>query len=248
MCGRYALAPGRRDAWAVARDQLGEAVAQALEALPPRYNVCPSTDVPVILHSGAEGAPLLLAARWGLVPHWWKDAQPPRFATINARSEEAAVKPLWRDAWQRQRCLVPATHWYEWQAAGGHKIPHAHAPADGSGFLFAGLWSHWRPAGGGVTRLTCAIITRDAAPALAHIHPRMPVILQPEAWHRWLTPERRPPEEIGQLLQAHAVLEAESWTVSPAVNRAGSEGPDLLRPLAWSPPGTPPPVQGLIDL
>lgn len=230
MCGRYAVAPTSADAWASAGEILGGDIEAALAALKPRYNVAPSTQVPMIYRDRQTREVRTVLARWGFVPHWWKEAKPPKFSTINARSEEAASKPLWRDAWKTHRCLVPATHWYEWQEAAGVKTPFAHQGVDGKGFMFAGLWSRW-PRDTDPEQFTCAIVTRDAAPSIAHIHPRMPVILHPRAWLRWLEPGTAEPGWVSDILRENAVLEARTWEISRAVNRPGNDGPDLIAPL-----------------
>lgn len=184
MCGRFAYVPSP-EAWAPIRDHLGQAVGDALRAAKARYNIAPSTSVPIVIQDRQSGQPITVDARWGFIPFWWKDAKPPGI-TINARAEEAATKPMWRDAWKKQRCLIPATHWYEWRQAQGMKIPHAITSGDGSeGFMFAGLWSRWTdPAGKEI--ISCAILTIDASKSVAHIHDRMPVVLAPAAWREWI--------------------------------------------------------------
>src|SRR5512144_132534 len=97
MCGRY-VSP---ESAAIERQWR----LPAGSPFPARYNVSPGMDVPLILST--EGASHLTTARWGLVPHWWKDSRPPRLSH-NARSEEAAAKPLWRDAMRGARALMPA--------------------------------------------------------------------------------------------------------------------------------------------
>ena len=82
---------------------------------PRRFNVCPTDTIPFLRMPSSSDQLELATARWGLVPHWWKEAKPPR-ASFNARLEEAADKPMWRDAFARARCLVPAEGWYEWRA------------------------------------------------------------------------------------------------------------------------------------
>ncbi len=78
-----------------------------------RFNVAPTTTVPLMIQA-EDGTLTLYGARWGLVPFWWKQPEPPAL-TFNARSEEAAAKPMWRHAYRNTRCLMPAEGWYEWQ-------------------------------------------------------------------------------------------------------------------------------------
>jgi putative SOS response-associated peptidase YedK len=163
-----------------------------------RYNVAPTMEVPVLHRSADVEGYALSAARWTLVPHWWKQDKPPRF-THNARIEEAAGKPMWRDAVRGGRCLIPATGWYEWQEveridpATGElkpaKQPHFIYQPDRSLACFAGLMSLWTPPGKEEPVLTCAVLTIDAAPSVALVHERMPVVLDFHAYADWLDPQ-----------------------------------------------------------
>lgn len=256
MCGRYAIAPTRQDAWASVATELGEDLARELAGLAPRYNIPPSLEIPIIIQDKDTGEYRAVSARWGLVPFWWKDSKLPNYSS-NARSEGAADKPLWRDAWKRSRCLIPATHWYEWQerkmgdvhsfspaADSGttktkkserhhfsYKQPFAHTSMDGHGFMFAGLWSYWRPPNGGEPIVSAAIITRDASKSVAHVHDRMPVILHPRAWTRWLSRDVTDPANVDEILAVNAVLEAKTWPVTRQMSKPVFDGPECLDPI-----------------
>ena len=142
---------------------------------------------------------------------------------INARAESVAEKPAFRHALEKRRCIVPATGFYEWQGAPGHKQPYAVTFPDQPVFGFAGLWERWRPEGADPVE-TFAIVTTEANEAVASIHDRMPVILSPEQADTWLT---------GDAAQARAILEPYSGpTKMRAVTRRMSdpraEGPECL--------------------
>lgn len=111
MCGRYNLIPDER-AWADVGAILGEEILALLLAIRPRYNISPTQTVPIIVMDD-DGKPRLIEARWGFIPVYWKKPIPPSLTT-NVRSETAAIKPMWKHAWRRQRCLIPASGWYEW--------------------------------------------------------------------------------------------------------------------------------------
>lgn len=218
MCGRY-VSPDQASierAWQIRR-------SSGLD-FPRRFNVQPSTDVPLLLHDSGEL--VLVAARWGLIPHWWKQEKPPTF-TINARLEEAAGKPMWRDAMRRSRCLLPAEGWYEWQALAGGKQPYYLHRTDGRPFCFAGLVSTWQD------RLSCAILTKVAEGPIAEVHDRMPVVLPEKAHAGWLDPALK---DASTYAREHAQSrEFTHYAVSMRVNNARHEGADLIEPLASQP-------------
>ena len=230
MCGRYAIAPRTVDAWATMGDLLGPEVEAMLAALEPQFNVAPTTQVSIVIEDRATGKPKAVLARWGFIPYWWTDVAPPKAATFNARSEEAARKPMWRDAWTDSRCLIAATHWYEWRQDPAGKQPFALQP-DGQAFMFAGLYSRWKPPGSDEWIYTAAILTRDAAPSVAHIHDRMPVILHPSAWNGWLDRMRRDRRAIDDILTVNTIMEARGYRISARVNSARNTDSALLDPI-----------------
>ncbi|MCC7204092.1 MAG: SOS response-associated peptidase [Phycisphaeraceae bacterium] len=189
--------------------------------------------------------------RWGLVPHWAKNIAIGS-KLINARVETLAEKPAFRDALKYRRCLLPADGFYEWreapapQAAAesssgrrsrktpsrGGKQPYYIRRPDGQPFLFAGLHEHWQDAHGNELD-TCTIITTDASPALAPIHPRMPLILPPALWHAWLDPGT-PSDAVAQRLTDAIQGPGETLDATPvshAVNHVSLDAPELLDPL-----------------
>lgn len=231
MCGRYAMAPEETD-WGSLASLLGEDIQAALAALAPRYNIAPSTNVPAIAQHPETGELRLLSARWGFIPHWWKEVQPPKFSTINARSEEAAGKPLWRDAFRRRRCLMPFTHWYEWRKQEEGKQAYALHTTEKKVSMFAGLYSRWTPPGSDASIHTVAILTRKAADSVHEIHDRMPVVLDPAGWRAWLDPALADKAAVAELLDRHAVSAVSAYPVSNRVNSPRNQDSELLQPLA----------------
>jgi putative SOS response-associated peptidase YedK len=231
MCGRY-VPPHEA---AIEREwQLGKAVPQ----FPARWNVAPGAIVPLLRLGPDTGELEALPARWGLIPHWWKDAKPPN-GTFNARLEEAAAKPMWRDAIRRARCLVPSLGWYEWRkveipGAGGRarflKQPYYIHRSDGAPLAFAGLAASWRPAGGDWV-LSCSILTLPAAGSLAGLHDRMPAALPRDAQLAWLSPGVKDGAAAAELARAAVSVESLAHhRVSTRVNSALAEGPELIEP------------------
>src|SRR6267142_7051316 len=206
-----------------------------------RFNVFP-TDTIAFLRTPSNSDRLELAAgRWGMVPHWWKEAKPPK-TSFNARLEEAADKPMWRDAFSRSRCLIPAEGWYEWQAvervdpATGEiqqaKQPYFVRAKDTEIFCFAGLAAYWKDPKTGQALRSCAILTARAEGALAEIHDRMPVVLPPEAYTAWLHRKIVDPVNTRALAAKRVPPSAfAQWKVRLLVNNAKSDGPELIEPL-----------------
>jgi putative SOS response-associated peptidase YedK len=168
MCGRYVSRSNSaiERVWHLGRHNRNPLVR--------RFNVQPTSIVPTLRVDPESGELDLVTARWGLVPHWWKDAKPPQ-SCFNARIEEAAAKPMWRDAMRRTRCLIPAEGWYEWQprvrpgSAKPYKQPYFIHRRDAAPLAFAGLMSVSRPADGGEPLLSCAILTAPSSGNLASI-------------------------------------------------------------------------------
>ena len=138
MCGRFT----QHYTWAEINEFLS--VFGTLRNLRPRYNIAPTTDVDVIRLDG-EGKRELVTMRWGLVPFFWKKGIKEVPATFNARAETVETKPMFRDAFKRRRCIIPASGFYEWTDEPHGKQPHLFTAADGSPILaMAGLWDRWR--------------------------------------------------------------------------------------------------------
>jgi len=209
MCGRYNLIT---NAQALVDFFEIEQTLLDVSELHSRYNIAPSQNVPIVRDAG-NGRELALA-RWGLVPHWSKEAKP-KYSTINARAETVAEKPTYREAFKRKRCLIPATGFYEWKREGDQKIPH-HILLPGDGlFAFAGLWDHWDKEGAGFD--SCSIIVTGANDIMQPIHDRMPVILNPAQYNTWLNGEHFNRAQLEAILVPYAG-EIKVYPVSRLVN------------------------------
>jgi putative SOS response-associated peptidase YedK len=233
MCGRYV----HPDSAAIERAwHVGRSGGNPFER---RYNVLPTTSVPILRAAPGSGALELVMARWGFIPHWWKEARPPQ-STINARSEEAAAKPMWRDAFRRARCLIPAEGWYEWRemeridrATGEvkrYKQPYFMRRPDGAPFCFAGLMAAWRAPDAEAPALSCAILTRAAAGKIAALHDRMPVVLPAAAHDEWVDAGLTDAARIAAIV-AGAASDFGYAPVSTAINGRGAEGAKLIEPI-----------------
>lgn len=222
MCGRYELHSPVEE---IAREF--DAVLRADPSqVPPRYNIAPSLQVPVI--RVRKGERELAALSWGLLPSWSKSVKGPR--PINARAETLFEKPMFRRAIAQRRCLIPADGFYEWQERPGGKQPWHVGMIDDSTFALGGIWEFWATPGEDPV-LSCAVIVTHANELMAHIHDRMPLIIAREDWDRWLDPELTDPDAIQQLLKPFPADEMRAYRVSTRVNNARNEDPELVRPL-----------------
>jgi putative SOS response-associated peptidase YedK len=202
----------------------------AVPNLPPSWNVAPTQSAPVVLRHPETGEPHVDRLRWGLRPRWVKAAKGAR-EPINARAETVATGPMFKQAYAKRRCLVPADAFYEWKAVDGGKQPTAIAPGSGEGMAFAGVWESWRGEGDEVVR-TFAIVTTDANSPMRAVHDRMPVILAPDDWAGWLESD-----DPAALLRPAPDDLLRFWPVSKAVNSPRNNGPELLKEQAMAPDG-----------
>ncbi len=159
--------------------------------------------------------------RWGLIPHWCKDRLGGR-KPINAKCETVRDLPTFRDAYRKRRCIG-------WKAIKGQKAkqPYAIAMKDGTPFGLGGIWENWKEPSLGEWLRTFAIITTDANELVAEIHDRMPVILAPEAYERWLG-EDPDPHELMRSFPAHLMR---MWPISTRVNKPANDDPAILEPI-----------------
>ncbi|GIX46499.1 MAG: DUF159 family protein [Candidatus Tectimicrobiota bacterium] len=197
--------------------------AQGL-AYRPSYNIAPGQPVLVVL--AAQGQRRAGYLRWGLVPSW---AKAPRAGLINARVETVAEKPSFREALRRRRCLVLADGFYEWRKTGATALPVYVRLRQGEPFAFAGLWDTWRPPAGPALA-TCTILTTAATALLQPLHPRMPVILTPDAEASWLDPRLSDPAALLSLLCPLAEAALEAYPVSRLVNSPHHNSPACIAP------------------
>jgi putative SOS response-associated peptidase YedK len=187
--------------------------AKSVYPYAPRYNVAPSQIMPVVV---TEGERKIEAMRWGLIPHWAKEASI-GYKMINARSETVAKLPSFKKSLALKRCLVPASGFYEWQQTREGKTPFYIHLKDQQVFSFAGLYDAWKsPEGKEVKSYT--IITTTPNIVLAPIHNRMPVILKRVREDIWLNPDVTEPEKLLPLLSPYPAGEMEAYPVSKAVN------------------------------
>src|SRR4051812_41062122 len=150
--------------------------------LKPSWNVAPTDPMLTAVLDKGSGTRRPVLMQWGLIPSWSKEPKM-KFATFNARAETVTTAASFKDAWKAERrCLVVTDGFYEWRK--GDKQPFAIACA-GDLTIMAGLWDKWRsPIGERIN--SCTVITTAANDLIAPLHDRMPVILSPADWPKWL--------------------------------------------------------------
>ncbi|MBA2687476.1 MAG: SOS response-associated peptidase [Gemmatimonadaceae bacterium] len=191
----------------------------------PRFNITPSEIQWTILR--AAGNLEARGLRWGLVPSWSSD---PSIGSrmINARADSVAEKPSFRDALRNGRCLVITDGYYEWAKTGAGKTPYRFCMTNRKPFVFAGLWDRWL-SGDSIIE-SCTIITTEASAATAHLHHRMPVILDFDESMEWMRPNASPTQLL-RLLRPYEKDELEMFEVSRAVNSPKNDTEECIRPV-----------------
>ena len=195
---------------------------------PARWNAAPSQELLVIRRNHKTGEVSLDPLRWGLIPYWCKDPTGGR-KPINAKRETVRTLPTFRDAYRTRRCIVPVDGFFEWKAIKGQKAkqPYAIAMKDGSPFGLAGIWENWKDPASGDWIRTFAIITTDSNELVAEIHDRMPVIIAPSDYARWLSDEPDPRD----LMRPFPAGLMRMWPISTRVNKPENDDPSIVEPI-----------------
>lgn len=209
MCGRFT----QKYTWTEVEAFLD--VTGERDNLQPHYNLAP-TDTVHAVTAASHGK--LTAMRWGLIPSWWKKQLKELPATFNARADTAADKPMFRDAFRRRRCIIPASGFYEWTGPKKDRQPHYFTAADGAPVLaFAGLWERWRNPETREDVLSCTILVTGGSEWMNRYHDRMPVILDAAGRGAWLAGST-----IAAELRPAPESALREWQVSKRVNKSGA--------------------------
>jgi len=216
MCGRYALTKP---------SEIAERISVSMQLeLPARFNIAPTQLAPVVDQPGH-----LALMPWGLIPSWAKE---PNIGSrmINARAETVAQKPAFRKALRTQRCLVPASEFFEWeQTSSDGKVPYYFHRRDDGLLALAGLYDTWTDPADGREVLSYTIVTTTPNELLQPVHNRMPVILRREDEELWLFPDETEPERLLPLLVPYSAVEMEGYAVSRLVNSPANDSALLLQ-------------------
>jgi putative SOS response-associated peptidase YedK len=220
MCGRFTLTASPRI--------LRESFPLFDEAeLAPSFNIAPTQPVLAVRQLPHAARPEFVRLRWGLIPPWAEDPKV-GYRMINARAETAASKPAFREPFRHSRCLIVADGFYEWKKTGAAKQPYYIRLNDGKPFAFAGLYAHWNK--GEIPIDSCTILTTAANELMRPLHDRMPVILDPAGFEKWLDPTQDKPDEVQSLLRPFPSAAMIAIPVGTYVNNARNQGPACIAP------------------
>jgi putative SOS response-associated peptidase YedK len=228
MCGRIIQAKGPLNYAIVDGLDIRDS---RLDNYPRRFNGCPSQEMLVVRQHPQTGERTLDLLKWGLIPYWNNDPKGGR-KPINAKSETVATLPTFREAYRKRRCILPVDGFYEWQAVKGAKQPYAIAMKDGAPFGIAGIWENWKDPSTQEWVRTFAVLTTSANALVARIHDRMPAILKPADYERWLGIEPDPRELLAPFPPEPMIM----WPISMRVNSPKNDDEELLREIALGEP------------
>ncbi len=214
MCGRYSLDKPKQLRFRFETEN-------DIDVL-PKYDIRPSQELPVIINKEHTTIEMM---RWGLIPFWAKEAKI-GYKMINARAETVATLASYKKPFRLQRCLVPASGFYEWKTMGKEKKRYYFHRKDDELFAFAGLYDTWHDPQGKEIQ-TYTIITTTPNTTVGAVHDRMPVMLTKEQEKLWLDPDITEPERLQPLLRSYPDAEMEAYPVSSIIESAENIKPPL---------------------
>ncbi len=224
MCGRFA----REYTWAEIHAYYSLFIVPQTN-LQPRYNVCPTTQVDVIVMG--DGKRALVPMRWGIVPGWWsKPLKELRLATFNARAETVQTKPFFRDSFKKRRCLMPVSGYYEWHTTPSGKQPYYFTRRDGHVMTIAAIEDVWNNPETSERIRSCAMVITEPNKFVAEVHDRMPVVLEAKDFEQW---ERGDVNDAAALMKPGGEDLLQKWPVSKRVNssRTSDDDPTLIEKI-----------------
>jgi putative SOS response-associated peptidase YedK len=225
MCGRFRQTRSQKQL-----EERFQAEAEAEVEVVPRFNIAPTQPVVTVRQERGKASRRLSAMRWGLIPSWAKDMSYGN-QTVNARSETVTTKLSFSDSVRYRRCLIPADGFYEWKKSGKVRQPYLFEVDKGELFAFAGLWDEWKNPEGKIIE-SCTILTATPNTLLADIHDRMPVIVAPEKYGLWLSPDVEDFAAVREILKPYDSSLMRCCPVSRSVNYVQNEGADCAAPIA----------------
>jgi len=218
MCGRFTLDIDERF---YPRFKLDRVILD----FPANYNIAPGQSTPIIIKEDNRDIKLM---NWGFLPPWGKDVTD-KFRPINAKVETIDQKNTFRSALVKQRCIVPANGFYEWEKTDNGKQPWYFHPKHNDYFAFAGIFSIWKGHGEDDPFYSYTILTRQANALVNRVHERMPLILNPIQEEIWLSEGNI--SEALEIVRQEQDIDIELHKVASLVNSPQNNFPDLIKPI-----------------
>lgn len=223
MCGRYTLKEDLKEL-----EGYFEGSAADFEYR-PNYNVAPTHEMPIVFQDTESNNRQVQSFRWGLLPFWATEKKV-SYSMINARGESVDTKKSFKTYFKSQRCLIPASGFYEWKGKKGNKTPFYIQPTEEPLFAFAGIYSLWKEPSSDKIIPNFSIITTEANKPMKELHHRMPAMLFKEEWQQWLAPQNEDTNELKELIRPYLDDGIEFYQVSKQVNNVKNNSSELLNP------------------
>lgn len=224
MCGRYNLDFSDPREF-TNRFHISNALPK--DELRTSYNIAPGQKQPAVLAQSPNSVKIML---WGLILFWEKSDKPK--GLINLRDDTVLTKKWAHKYLQFQRCLVPASGFFEWAKTTEGKMPYHFRVKNSTYFSFAGLYTGWKHPRTGNEINSYAIITTSPNQLMTQVHNRMPVILKKEDEDKWLNPDMVEVEHIKDFLKPYPSERMEKIPVSKRVNNPFNNDADVIKPVA----------------
>lgn len=224
MCGRYVLKATLKDL-----QKTYGAVPEGTFSVEPNYNVAPSHHMPVIFETPNNGKRIIRHHRWGLVPYW-ADSLKTGYSMINARGESLSNKKSFQKSFKSQRCIVPASGFYEWKTTATGKFPHFIQRKQSELMHFGGLWESWNDPNSGEVVYSYTIITTEANKPIGEIHDRMPVMLEENEFDIWLDTDFQGIKMLNDLIRPWPDDDIDYYRIHDEVGNVQNNRPELLEP------------------
>lgn len=218
MCGRIALINPDEN-----KLKLRFKIKKVVGGIKPHFNIAPQSYIPAILNVIPDE---ICMVKWGLIPHWAK-GENTKYSMINARAETITEKPAYRTPIKKQRCLILADTFYEWQKVDGRKKPYRFSREDEEVFAFAGVWDCWKKDQRQIE--SCSIITKEADQFMKPYHDRMPVILSEENRSKWL--EDIALNDVMDIVHQDQKIPLKTYEISTMVNSPANDSEEILNPV-----------------
>ena len=220
MCGRFSLVDGTK----VVERRFDVKITHS--TFETYYNAGPSMKLPIIIRNEEHGNQNeLVLGTWGFMPPWMKNFRP----QANARVETVAEKRMFKDAFKKRHCLVPANSFFEWSEEDKLKQPYLFRLKDNPLFAFAGIYEEAAEPGG---LPNFALMTTEANSFMAKLHHRLPVIVRIDDEDKWL--QQLDEGESLNIETQYPSDQMEMYPVTRKINKASYQEPDAILPVAAS--------------